>query len=345
MYKKTIITLLLISSVSILLLAESYQKMITESQKLYREGKYKISAELAEKAFKVGTPSRRDFYDAACSWALAGENSRALDNLNRAIELEWLDDKWIEEDKDLDILRDEIKYKKMLQKIRTTRKLMMEKLPNAHSETTIIKLPKPKFDSNVSIEHTLKNRRSTRRYLNKALTLNEISQILWAAYGVTYHREGMPDWLRGGLKTAPSAGATYPLEIYLLATNVDGLETGIYKYKPEGHKLIQLSKEDKREELYLLTNKNPMIKQAAASLIYSAVFSRTTKKYGNRGRERYVCMELGHSAENVYLQVVSLGIGTCVMGAFDDFRLKIFVNMTKEEEPLYIMPLGKLIKK
>ena len=233
-------------------------------------------------------------------------------------------------------------FEDLIAKLQKKLKKLEDNLPVVHEETATIDLPKPNYDSNTSIEKALKKRRSIRNYSAESLSIEEISQIFWSAYGVTLHKDGMPDFLRGGLKTAPSAGATYPLEIYIVASDVTDLPAGIYKYKPEGHKLIKISDEDKREELYEASFGQKWVKDAPASLVYSAVFSRTTDRYGQRGRERYVCMDLGHSAENVYLQCVSLKMGTVAIGAFDDLKLKLVINMTKEEEPLYIMPLGKL---
>jgi len=211
----------------------------------------------------------------------------------------------------------------------------------AGEKSKLINLPKPKTDSRVSVEAALNGRRSVRTYRNKPLSLAEISQILWAAYGVTENIDNVPS-LRGGLKTAPSAGALYPLEIYLVVGSVTNLPSGIYKYLPSEHKLIKISKGDKRIALCRAALGQSMIKNAPASLVFSAVFERTTRKYGKRGRERYVCMDLGHSGQNVYLQAYSLGLGTCAVGAFNDAQVKKVIGMPKEEEPLYLMPLGVL---
>jgi len=97
---------------------------------------------------------------------------------------------------------------------------------------------------------------------------------------------------------------------------------------------------DIRSELCIAALEQPMIKEAPVSIVYTAVFSRTTDKYGQRGRERYVCIDLGHSAENVYLQVEALGLGTCASAAFIDEKMAIVLQLPKEEEPLYIMPIG-----
>jgi SagB-type dehydrogenase family enzyme len=204
-----------------------------------------------------------------------------------------------------------------------------------------VKLPPPVLDGSVSVERCLAQRRSVRRYSNQPLKLAEVSQLLWAAYGVT---EPMPNvsGVRGGLKTAPSAGGLYPLELYVVVGNVTSLDPGIYRYRPETHDLMLVQVGDRRKPLALAALGQTMIRDAPASIVYSAVFRRNTGKYGDRGRQRYVCMDLGHSAENVYLQCGSMGLGTCAIGAFNDDAVKLVVRMTKEEEPLYIMPVGRL---
>ncbi len=210
---------------------------------------------------------------------------------------------------------------------------------SSNTMNEMIKLPTPKLKSSVSIEEAMLNRRSVREFKSNALNLDQVSQILWAAYGVT-KEVIFPSSMRGGYKTAPSAGATYPLEIYVIIGNVKGLEKGIYKYLPEGHYLKKTYDQDVRKELAEAALDQEFIEQAPISLVYSAVYSRTTKKYKDRGRERYVCMDLGHSAQNVCLQVVSMNLGTCPVGAFEDKMVHNVIMMPDEEEPLYIMPIG-----
>gem|GEM_PF-173775 len=204
---------------------------------------------------------------------------------------------------------------------------------------SIYKLPSPRYDSDISIEYTLANRRSRRTYTNQALNAKEISQILWAAYGITKSYDE-PEFLRGGLKTSPSAGARYPLDIYLLSGNISDLPTGLYKYFPIGHKLKKIHSQDLRPELAQVALDQIMLEEAPADLVYTAVFDRTTSKYGERGKKRYVPMEIGHSAENVYLQTVALGLGTCAVGAFEDNKVKQLLDLPAAEEPMYIMPVG-----
>jgi len=208
---------------------------------------------------------------------------------------------------------------------------------SARSDT--VKLPEPDLVGSMTVERALAARRSVRTYAASALTLAEIGQVLWAAYGVTVPMPG--ERMRGGMKTAPSAGAMYPLELYVVAGQVAGLEPGIYKYRPEEHSLVLAGRGDRRTELCSAALGQEMVKTAPAAIVFSAVFERTTERYGERGRERYVCMDLGHSAENVYLQCTALGLGTVAIGAFSDGEVKRVVGMPAEEEPLYIMPLGR----
>ena len=213
-----------------------------------------------------------------------------------------------------------------------------------HKAIATIELPRPVLDSEFSIEKVLQGRRSVRKYTDDPVTLKEVSQLLWAAYGITYTKEGLPDFMRGGLKTAPSAGARYPLEIYLVAGNVRGLLSGVYWYVPEKHAIQRLADGDVRIGLQAACFSQKFAGEAPISIIWSAVYERCTEKYGDRGRDRYVCMDLGHSAQNVYLQCGSLGLGTCAIGAFTDDSLKKLIGMTGEEVPLYVMPVGRLPK-
>ena len=195
-----------------------------------------------------------------------------------------------------------------------------------------IDLPKPRHDSGYGVEQTLRQRRSIREFSRSPLTLAEVSQLLWAAQGIT-HREG--------LRTAPSAGALYPLEVYLLLGNVDELDPGIYKYRPDGHQLVLLGTDDRRGKLARAAYHQTWLKHSAAILVFAAVEQRTTRKYGRRGR-RYIYIEVGHAAQNVFLQAVALQLGAGVVGAFDDEAVQSLMGMPKNEHPLYLMPVGRM---
>jgi SagB-type dehydrogenase family enzyme len=196
-----------------------------------------------------------------------------------------------------------------------------------------IKLPEPKHDSDTSVEQALLGRRSVRKYRNEPLTLTELSQLLWAAQGITE--------LSRGFRTAPSAGALYPLEVYVVISNVEGVAIGVYKYKPSEHEIVKVRDGDVRDELTAAALGQTWIGDGSVVIVFSAVYERTTQKYGDRGT-RYVHMEAGHAAQNVYLQAVSLNLGTGVVGAFKDAEVRSILNMSDEENPLYIMPVGKI---
>ncbi|MBN2399681.1 MAG: SagB/ThcOx family dehydrogenase, partial [Candidatus Aminicenantes bacterium] len=139
----------------------------------------------------------------------------------------------------------------------------------------------------------------------------------------------------------PSAGGLYPLEIYVVAGQVTGLAAGIYRYVSERHALLPVRNGDWRQDLCFAAIGQGWIRQAPAAIVYTAVFERTTRKYGQRGRDRYVCMDAGHSSENVYLQAQALGLGCCMAGAFNDEGVKKVMNMPAAEEPLCILAVGK----
>ncbi len=204
-----------------------------------------------------------------------------------------------------------------------------ESKPKEHGKK-IIKLPQPKFDSNTSIEQALLKRRSVRYYKNEPLKLAEISQLLWAGQGIT---------AAGGYRTAPSAGALYPLELYVVAGNVDGIANGIYKYEPNNHELAMIAEGDKRKELYNSALYQESIREAPAIIVISAVYERTTWKYRERGI-RYAHIEVGHVAQNIYLEAVALNLGVVAIGAFEDDKVAKAMNLSDKEHPLYIIPVG-----
>jgi SagB-type dehydrogenase family enzyme len=194
-----------------------------------------------------------------------------------------------------------------------------------------VKLPEPVSDGKRSLESALNERRSVRDYTAASLILAELAQLLWAAQGVT-----SPD----GLRTAPSAGALYPLETYVAAGRVDGLSSGLYKYEPAGHSLTLVAGGDERAGLAAAALGQTCVETAAAVIAFAAVYGRTTAKYGERGR-RYVHMEVGHAAQNVCLQATALGLGIVVVGAFDDRALRTVLHLARGEEPLGLVCVGR----
>ena len=193
-----------------------------------------------------------------------------------------------------------------------------------------IKLPIPSKDGSISVEAALQNRRSVRFFKDMPLSLQSVSQLLWAAQGITNRR---------GFRTAPSAGALYPLEVYLFAGNVDGLDGGIYHFRPADHTLLLVTEGDFRETLCRAALWQDAICQAPTVFLIAGVPERTTGKYGERGI-RYIHMEAGHAAQNILLQAVSLGLGGVAIGAFSDHEVGKLLKMDQTRIPLYIVPVG-----
>ena len=194
-----------------------------------------------------------------------------------------------------------------------------------------ILLPEPRFAGDVSLEQALRERRSVRSYKDDPLDMTEISQILWSAQGITSAR---------GFRTAPSAGALYPLELYVIAGNVQNLPAGIYKYTPRNHALLEIVSGDRRSHLSRAALRQGSIRKAPAVILFCAVYERTAGKYGQRGI-RYVHMEVGHAAQNICLQAIALGLHTAVIGAFRDAEVKAIANLPADEQPLYFVPVGR----
>jgi SagB-type dehydrogenase family enzyme len=157
------------------------------------------------------------------------------------------------------------------------------------------------------------------------LSLSEISQLLWAGQGITDPR---------GFRTAPSAGALYPLELYIV------LEAGVFRYDPHGHHLTTVRAQNLQLELYNVSLKQDAILDAPMTLVISGVFSRTEAKYGPARSPRYVHMEAGHAAQNILLQAVSLGLGAVPIGAFEDTEVQRVLGLPDDHEPLYLIPIG-----
>ena len=209
-------------------------------------------------------------------------------------------------------------------------------------EQTIIKLPNPQLKGKVSLEETILKRRSVRRYRREPLNLSQLSQILWSAQGVTG---------TGEFRAAPSAGATYPLEIFVfvgkqgvIASKTKQapkeLQAGIYHYEADSHSLSLHKPADLRPDLARATLDQEFIIDAPVDIVICALYHRTSYRYGRRG-ERYVHIEVGHVGENIHLQAVALGLATVEVGAFHDEEVRKVLGVEEQMKPLYIMPLGK----
>lgn len=185
-------------------------------------------------------------------------------------------------------------------------------------------LPEPELEGGLSLEEALAGRRSVREFTGEALTLEEISQLFWAAQGIT------TDW---GGRTAPSAGALYPLELYVAT------EEGLYHYVPQGHKLAVESKKDLREALWKAGLQQRALREAPAVFVVTGVYERTRQKYGDRA-VRYVRLEAGHACQNLLLQAVALDLGAVPIGAFYDGRVQEALALPEDHRPLYLVPVG-----
>ena len=187
-------------------------------------------------------------------------------------------------------------------------------------------LPKPVVKGNVSLEEALAARRSIRSYKAEPLSREQIAQLLWAGQGITQARSGK--------RTSPSAGALYPLELYVCTAE------GVDHYIPAIHATRRIINEDIRQKLQAVAFGQGCVGQAPAVFVITAVESRTSRKYGSRAR-RYVDMEAGHTGQNILLQAQALGFGAVPVGAFNDSQLARLFSLPKGEEPLYLIPVGK----
>jgi SagB-type dehydrogenase family enzyme len=194
---------------------------------------------------------------------------------------------------------------------------------------SLVRLPAPDTLGLVTVEHALQHRRSVRSFTSESLSQAQLGQVLWAAQGVT------SSW---GGRAAPSAGATYPMELYVVAGRVEGLAPGVYHYFPSEHSLRVHRPADVRTDLAGAALGQSCVSAAAFTLVLAADYGRTTARYGERGR-RYVHMEAGHVGQNVHLQCEALELGTVMVGAFRDDDVRKVVGIA--EEPLYLMPVGR----
>ncbi|MFA5925136.1 MAG: SagB/ThcOx family dehydrogenase [Methylococcaceae bacterium] len=189
----------------------------------------------------------------------------------------------------------------------------------------IIHLPQANVKGAMSLEESIAKRRSIREFASKPLTIEQIGQLLWATQGITEKRMG--------LRAAPSAGALYPLETYVV------LLAGIYHYNPERHELKRVIEGDKRLELQKAALDQEAIGSAPAVIVIAAVYERTSKKYEDRA-SRYVHIEAGHACQNLLLQATAQNLAGVPIGAFNDKRVADIVKMAKNESPLYLVPVG-----
>ncbi len=199
----------------------------------------------------------------------------------------------------------------------------------------MIKLPLT-FAKKDALFEVLKVRRSTRIFSHRPIGIEVAAYLLWACYG------RVDLWGSGRrAMTVPSAGATYPLEIYFVCgeNSVDPLEAGVYRYDNKQHALEKTLSGDLREKLARACLSQDFILDAPATIVIAAEYSRTTRHYGERGY-RYVYMEAGHVGQNIYLVAASLGLGTVAVGAFRDGEVADLLELPNGIEPIYIFPVG-----
>jgi len=190
-----------------------------------------------------------------------------------------------------------------------------------------IPLPEPKIIGKMSVEEAIFRRRSERSFQPQELSMEQISQLLWAGQGITEK-----SW---GFRAAPSAGALYPLTLYVVKKD------GVFRYLPDGHKLLQISTEDKRPSLMRASLGQTAISEAPVVIVVAGNFRITEAKYGQRAY-RYVNMEVGHVAENIHLQAVALGMVSVPIGAFWDDVVAKTLELPETQDPYYLIPVGYL---
>ncbi len=196
-----------------------------------------------------------------------------------------------------------------------------------------MKLPKPTLDGALSVEKAISVRRTVRNFSPRVLKLEHLSQILWAAQGITEYR--------GFKRASPSAGALYPLEVFAVVGHdgVDNLGAGIYHHEPREHATSLVAEGDHRDELARASLSQFWMAKAPLSIVICAEYRRVTGKYGSRG-ERYALIESGHMAQNIFLQSQALGLRAAVVGAFTDAEVRRVLRAESWLDPLLVMPVG-----
>ena len=196
-----------------------------------------------------------------------------------------------------------------------------------------MKLMQPKMSGDVSLERTIKDRRTIRSFSSDELTQEQFSQLLWAAQGIT---EG-----RGFKRSAPSAGALYPMDVYAVVgrDSVKGYKQGVYHYEPGDHSVSLVSGGDLRNDVARASLSQMWMARAPLNLVITAEYDRVAVKYGKRG-VRYAMIEAGHIGQNIFLQAEGLGLGAGIVGAFNDEDVNRLMKIPRSHEPLLILPVG-----
>jgi len=196
-----------------------------------------------------------------------------------------------------------------------------------------MQLPDPTTDGDVSLEMTIHQRRTVRSFHSKALTLTQLSQLLWAAQGITE--------LGGFKRSAPSAGALYPMDIYGVVGEgcIEGLNPGVYLYEPATHSFSLIQEGDSRRDIAMASLRQMWMSYAPITFVITAEYSRIMGKYGQRG-VRYAMIEAGHIGQNIFLQSQAMGLGAGIVGAFEDQKVIQVMGIKSNHEPLLLMLVG-----
>ena len=196
-----------------------------------------------------------------------------------------------------------------------------------------MRLPSPTWEGTVSVERAIKQRRTIRSFAAKALDLDQLSQLLWAAGGITDDR--------GFKRAAPSAGALYPMDVYVVvgSEGIPPIEAGIYHYRPATHQLAAIGRGDKRSSVARASLSQMWMAEAPLTMVVTAEYARASVKYGKRG-PRYAMIEAGHIGQNIFLQAQALGLEAGIVGAFHDREVIKVMEIPSAHEPLLLMPVG-----
>lgn len=197
-----------------------------------------------------------------------------------------------------------------------------------------MRLPTPRYDGGLSVERAIKTRRTVRSYRAEKLSLGMLSQLLWAAQGVTGRL--------GRKRAAPSAGALYPMDVYAVVGEncVKGVDAGNYHYEPGPHGLAPVTAGDLRQVVAGAALSQKWMARAPINIVITSEYKRITGKYGKRGI-RYAMIEAGHIGQNVFLQALSLGLKAGIVGAFHDQDLSRALKLPMTHEPLLVLPVGR----
>ncbi len=193
-----------------------------------------------------------------------------------------------------------------------------------------VALPAGVETSTVSLEACLKGRRSTRNYSGEPVTLQEVAQLLWAAQGVT----GL-----GGLRTAPSPGAIYPMRLYVAAANVTSLRAGVYRFDADRNVLQNVCRGDKRAKMMLAAMGQECVYECALAVLVAANYGRMRREFGEQST-RLALLEAGHIAQNFLLEAMALGLGAIGLGRLDSDAMREALCVRDDEHPLYLLLTG-----